>query len=323
MERTLLVPLDGSPAAEAALPHALAVARATGWTIGLVQVVPFPMYDGLSSPEVFPANLQIYWVETIKAAEVYLAETAARLTQLGVVVEHQVLEGDPATMLLSHVSHDETVAMVVMATHGWGGFRHLILGSVAEKMLPSLPVPQLLVHSQEPFDLAVGAPYRTILVPLDGSAHSEQALHLAEQMARKNAAELVLMYSIQTPNDVALARQGYRPDWDDEHLADMRSKAGEYLMEKAAPYAAHDIPVRALVRDGHPGDQIVVAAREVGADLIVMATHGRTGLRRLWLGSMATFVVRHSPIPVLLVRDEVTARATAELIAGQELALPL
>lgn len=302
-QRTVLVPLDGSPDAEAALLHAVRVAQASGWAITLVRVVQNPtIYAGQAGPYTLEIDPLPFWEEEVRVARSYLDRTAAALRERGLTVLEQVLDGDPATALLAWVGENPSIAMVVMSTHGYSGFRRLVLGSVAEKVLHTTPVPLLLVRSQRTSPHADVA-YQTLLVPLDGSASAEQALPIARQLAGSTGATVALLHVMPTPNDVILARQGYGGEWDAERLAAQQAKAEAYLQAAASAAFPTDIPVKTLVRDGHAGDQIVLAAEEIGADLVVMATHGQTGLRRFWLGSMATYTVRHSAIPVLLVRE--------------------
>ncbi|HEY1017162.1 MAG TPA: universal stress protein [Herpetosiphonaceae bacterium] len=319
MERILLVPLDGSIEAEAALPHAVRVARAAGWSIRLARVIAHPSaYLGLAGPYAMAIDPQPLWEQAQATARAYLEHTAAQVQAQGVTVSRLLLEGDPATALLGYVGEEPAVAMVAMATHGRSGVRHLLFGSVAEKILHATPVPLLLARSQTPEPLADCAPYRTVLVPLDGSVQAEHALLLAHMLARKAGGELLLMHALPSPADVALAA-GAGIEWDYDHLTQRYARAEAYLHAKAQPYAAAGTPARALVRDGQPGEQIVAAAAEAGAELIVMATHGYTGLRRLWLGSVAIHVVRHSAIPVLLVREEEErAPAQAAVVAAPE-----
>lgn len=304
MERMLLVPLDGSIEAEAALPHAVRVARAAGWGIRLARVVTHPsVYLGMAGPYALPIDPQPLWEQAQASARAYLEHTAAQVAAQGLTVSRLLLEGDPATALLGYVNEEPAIAMMAMATHGRSGVQKFLFGSVAEKILHATPVPLLLARSQAPEPLADSAPYGRILVPLDGSAQSEHALLLAHMLARKGEGELLLVHALPSPADVAMVA-GAGVEWDYEQMTQRYARAEAYLHAKAQPYAAAGTPARAMVRDGHAGEQIVAAAVEAGADLITMATHGYTGLRRLWLGSMAAYVVRHSPIPVLLVREE-------------------
>lgn len=308
-ERLLLVPLDGSAAAEAALPHAVRIAEASGGSIRLAQVVrPLAAYAQYPAPYGLALDPLPLWEQARSEAQSYLDSAAGRLAERGVAATTALLEGDPATALLRYVRETAQIAMIVMATHGRSGMRHLFFGSVAEKILHAAPVPLLLARAQPQVALTDISPYRALLVPLDGSAHAEQALPLAHRLARATAADLILLHAVPTPDDLTLANHGYSAGWDDKHLAKLNSRAEAYLQAKASLHAAGGAPVRTLVRVGHAGEQIVAAAREANADLIVMATHGLTGLRRLWLGSVATYVVRHSHQPVLLVRTEPAAQ---------------
>lgn len=287
-----------------ALPHALRMAQATGWSLCLVRVIPAPSYyHGLPGPYAAPMPARLLPGETRETAQSYLAHTAARLPSQELMVTCVVLEGDPAAALLAHVQEDATLAMVVMATHGRSGVQHLLFGSVAEKLLHVTPVPLLLVRRSDALAPAALTSYQTMLIPLDGSPHAEQALRLAQHLARPTTS-MVLMHAIPTPHDVTVARQGTGGTWDAIQRADAHASADAYLRTQALPTDQEGDIVRTMVREGHAGEQIVSAALEANADLIVMATHGRTGVQRLWLGSMATYVLRHSQLPVLLVRAD-------------------
>jgi nucleotide-binding universal stress UspA family protein len=134
---------------------------------------------------------------------------------------------------------------------------------------------------------------KTVLFPTDFSAAADQALHVALTLARDHGAKVVLL-SVPPPIPPV---EGYVPDQDVEQLS---REAAERLQVLADGISS--VPVETRVMVGAPGAAIVAAAKEYQADLIVMGTHGRTGLTRLLLGSVAEHVLRHAACPVLTVK---------------------
>ena len=145
-------------------------------------------------------------------------------------------------------------------------------------------------------------PVQRILVPTDFSDCSAAAADLAAQLARQLGAAVEVVTVVDTsPLLEAYGDVAYR----EERIADIRGQAGRKLDAFTEAHCAGIESVRSQVRDGNTLDEILEAARETGSELIVMGTHGRTGLAHLLIGSIAEKVVRHSPLPVLTVRGPV------------------
>jgi nucleotide-binding universal stress UspA family protein len=293
MTRRILVPLDGSPLAEAALPHAIAMARAGGDELLLLRAVtPTEASQSLFWKATVPAELRAEWEEaTLERADVELRDVAERLRAEGLRVTTEVAAADDAAAtVVARADQDTNIGLVVMATHGRGGVGRWVLGSVASKVLQAVATPLLLVrvHGARP---AAEVAYRTVLAPLDGSEFAEQALAEARLIAASGA-ELVLAAVTTDHEDAPLTESE-------------RVRAATYLDGIVARLRADRIAVRARVLAGSPAERILDAAEEEHADLIVMATHGRGGWRLLWLGSVASKVVEAAEAPVLLVRPRV------------------
>jgi nucleotide-binding universal stress UspA family protein len=307
MKRTILVPLDGSAQAEAVLPHAVAAARATNSKLTLLQVVASSsMLETTIWPVGVPAGSMIDSAEERRIAYAYLQTTASKLHDSGLEFATLVLEGDPATEIVQRARDYDEVSMIAMATHGRSGIGRWVFGSVAEKVLHGASVPLLLVRIQAgtPPDLAVPAPggYKTILVPLDGSRFAEQALAQTAELAVGSDARLLLVTVVPTVEDLIYASGGMVPYWlnvDQEATA----RAAQREMDIVA-HRLQDQGIRAhgLVARGWPAEEILCVAAKEHADLIVMATHGRTGIGNFWLGSVAMKVVQRATRPVLLIR---------------------
>ncbi len=155
--------------------------------------------------------------------------------------------------------------------------------------------------------------YETILVPLDGSALSERAIPHAREIARGTRSEILLMQAVNFPLPM-VPEAVLMPDA--EWLAEAKKEAALYLEGIAAPLREAGMRVRTLLDDRPPADAILhVAAREE-VDLIVMSTHGRGGLSRVLMGSVAESVFRATSRTVMLVKPErpaVAAHADGEL----------
>ena len=140
--------------------------------------------------------------------------------------------------------------------------------------------------------------YERILVPTDGSAGVERAIEQAAELAAVHGAELHSVYVLNTANFASLPME---TSW--EGVSDMLREDGEEALERVRTILeGYEVPVRTHLIEGSPAREIVDFATEEGCDLIVMGTHGRGGIDRLLLGSVAERVVRGSPIPVLTVR---------------------
>lgn len=289
MTRQILIPLDGSVTAEAVLPYATSLAHATSASLLLLRIVtPGEISQSLFWKTTIPAELRREWTEEVLTrANVYLLSVADRLRSMGLQVVFDVQPADDAAAaIVARAEHEPGIGLIAMTTHGYGGALRWAFGSVAGKVLHAAPTPLLVVRS----DGGARAPvtevtYRTLCVPLDGSPLAEQALAEAQLIASSTGAALVLISVVP-------------------RIGNGFDEARIYLEQIAEQLRVHQLQVRIRTAEGSPAGQIIAVAEEENADLIVMATHGRTGLQHLWLGSVASKVVHSAPLPVLLVRAQ-------------------
>jgi nucleotide-binding universal stress UspA family protein len=333
----LLVPLDGSGLAETALPHAIRLARATSNELTLLQVVPpFVLYDPMGVGVVpTPATWDAWEGEPAHAhAREHLRGLADALSKQGVSADTIVLRGDPAGTIVEYTKQHPEVRMIAMATHGRSGIRRWIMGSVAERVLHSSPVPLLLVRASEkdipvaegPVGTAASADspihlaslhkndwYRTIMVPLDGSRFAEQALEEAQVLAARFDATLLLV-SVAPPFDHMenTSETAAVPLWLDTAKEEQSANMVRYLSGVVERLRDKGLKVQPEVVAGNPAEEILHKSEAGRADLIVMASHGRSGLQRLWLGSVAMKVVHAAKVPVLLIQAGELAAVTAD-----------
>jgi nucleotide-binding universal stress UspA family protein len=298
MLRTLLVPLDGSALAERALPYAVRLARVGHGRLILMRAALGPPPRTLDGSE-----WESDQVDAVNEAEAYLSKVALDLAGQ-VPVECAVLYGRAAGQILQAVSEYNADA-VVMATHGRTGLPHLLYGSVTEEVLANSAAPVLALYAQPgQAPEAAFAPYNArLLVPQDGSANDAPALNAALEMLGEQG-EIVLVGVVPPAEHVEYDGDGHVLAYLDQQEEARRVEARDYLNGIVDDLRAHPgITVKVDVRVGDPASRIALAAIEEDVDLIVMATHGRTGIRRAVLGSVAGTVLRSTPTPVLLVHS--------------------
>jgi nucleotide-binding universal stress UspA family protein len=209
------------------------------------------------------------------------------------------LDGPVASALIGYC-HEIGADLLVLTTHGRSGLTQLWLGSVAEALLHSLSVPMLLLR---PTPTPVPpTPFRHILVPLDGSALAEQILPHALALASCDGAKLTLLRVVEGPSAADSGRSVlYRPH--ENSVAEQQDTAELYLERLATELLAGGHPPQtAVVAAEHPARAILTAAEECGADLLALATRGRSGFVRTILGSVADKVIRGGTLPVLTLR---------------------
>ena len=312
--KTIVVPLDGSAVAEQVLPYAQRLARILHARIHLLVVLTHEQKQHLIAKYAATAPTERGGYETDwdweqraqtelgHAAEAYLAGQAQLLREAGQDVTFEVTSGTPPDCIID-TAVNEPEALIAMATHGYGGLRRWSLGSVADKIVHAAGTPVLLVRATEPLPAKVWS-VRRILVPLDGSGLAEQALPLATEIARRARAELMLLQVVVPLAEYVPGLSPFnRPIPQSTEFSDMlREQAQQQLAATIDRFRTPEVAMTPIVAFGYPGEEIVDLASERQADLIVMATHGYSGLRRWALGSVADKVLHASSAPLLLVR---------------------
>ena len=302
--RRVLVPLDGSPLAEQALPVADALANAAGAGLHLATVTP-PVSAVPGSPAGTTAEHALH--EGMRA---YLEEQAASLGAPGSPATTCAVLDGPAARSLAAYARAHEVDLVVMTTHGWGGPKRLWLGSVADELLRRARSPVLLLR---PDRTRQAAGYHRVLVALDGSPGCEAVLESAMAVATLFPGGHYTLAQVVEPPPPAMARMvgtpaDASPAWVEHHRAevvDRLERLGRGLRGRG--FAAD---VRALVGPG-TAEQLLDLAREGGSDLLVIGTRAPHEVERLVLGSVADKIVRGAAQPVLVVPLEpATSAAT-------------
>jgi len=294
MYRHILVPLDGSLLAEQALPLAKMLAARFAATVTLFQaIVPIRehLHMGHEAAET-PEQIEL----RRSRAATYLEKARADMIAAGITTKAEVRVGAAATAILEF-AESAGVDMITMSTHGRTGLLQWAYGSVADKVLQGSHVPLLLVRvSDKP---AAPQPPKRILVPLDGSALAELALDPAQSLAAAFDSEVLLFRSWDIP---ATGLDEIPVSVLDAWQKSARSDAEEYLASVVHRLQEQGLRARAETQEGAPVESILEEATASAASLIVMSTHGRSGVTRWVLGTTADRVLRSSSVPVLLMR---------------------
>jgi nucleotide-binding universal stress UspA family protein len=311
MYRSLLVPLDGSPFSEQALPLALGVARRSGAGIMLLHVQA-PLASIYTENPLFVAdNLEEHLRSRQRAHDQgYLDGIAKRLVAgADVHVTTALFEGEVAAGIRAEVERTGA-GLVVMTTHGRGPVGRFWLGSVADELIRTLDVPLLLVRPGEEAAVSSKEPsFRRILVPLDGSELAEGILEPTVALGSLMGAEYTLVRVINPVLRLSYIPQGPTLDQMAKTLLDrvqtlqeeVRKQARDYLEGVARRLRQRGLAVATrVVVDDDPAVAIMQAAADF--DLIAIETHGRRGLKRLFLGSVANKVLRGTALPMLVHR---------------------
>ncbi|MCW5881391.1 MAG: universal stress protein [Anaerolineae bacterium] len=299
MYKTILVPLDGSATSEMALPIASALARSLAARLVLTEAV---RDGGRNGPGAAASDTR-----GVDEAAAYLTSLAARLTDEGLEVATATPYGSAAHGILDEID-TQGADLVVMTTHGRSGFSRLRHGSVAETVLTHSPVPVLLVRADEYMTQPTfERTSTTLLVPLDGSVFAEEAIPPAVALAQAIDATIVLGHVHEPPmvrHDDILTDKSHAKTKLERDQAEVEA----YMAQMSQHVRDLGLRARTVVRSGDVVQALLEECWTTGASIIVMATHGRTGLQRALYGSVALDILRHGTLPVLLVRPSDFAR---------------
>ena len=297
----VLVALDGSTLAEQAIPVARSLAGADG-AITFMHCVPDPEPLRGILGSMLATSDDVLRMER-ETATALMEETAARWKDvLGQEPSVFIAPGDPAEVVLS-AAHEVGATMIAIASHGRGMAGRLAFGSVADRVARSSDIPVLIVHpGEEPDETPKTFPITRIVVPLDGSEVSSEALPVATSLATSAGASMHLVQAVNPsamllPSPVGAAH--YPAQLYQEIAAELTSAASEQLTASGSELAESGVKVTHVVVEGPAVEAIESEVQ--GGDLIVMTSHGRSGFQRWLLGSVSEKLVRSGVAPVVLV----------------------
>jgi len=308
MNPVVMVPLDGAPAAEAALPLAIDLAKRRKGAVRLVGVhaPPAVLLDGETLiGSVIPDD-------SIRERETaYFADVQARVSATGVNVAADLLDGSVIASLAEY-ARDLKPEWIVMLSHARGSLARFFLGETATEFVRKSPSPVLLVHPNDAHDDFAKAPtINRVLVPLDGSELAEQMLAPAAALAKTLDVEVELIMALAAVPDMQAIAARHEPGlpgpWDPSSAP---KKAELYLEHRADKIRAGSIKVKCrVVPQGDAGHVIVAETKAHPGTVVALATHGRGGFSKMVSGSVADEVVRRTTSPVLVYHPATTKPA--------------
>ncbi|MGI8915180.1 MAG: universal stress protein [Chloroflexota bacterium] len=292
MDHPIVVPLDGSPLAEQALPYAATLAQTCRAPLLLVEaatVTPRPR-EAAEDARTRACD------EAAARLEGLRGDLAARDVRADVVVELA-----PSADVIRETAQARHAQLIVSTTHGWGGHSPWTLGSVAEQTLRHSRLSTLCLSPQA---LAAGDAnrlHRRLLVPTDGSPISERMFPVAQRLARQLGVPVTLLRVIDPVGFYSGATMlPYGSLLPPNLVEDAVAAEQTALAAEAARWRARGIDAEARVVSSSASEGIAKVAAECGAGWIAMASHGRGGVGGFVLGSTARRILQHVPLPVLI-----------------------
>ena len=322
MYSTILVPLDGSAFAERAVPIAVVLARRSAATLELVHVSPTPS-DAVSTL-ISHMNADDEAERTVRGRVTWLADRMANKERLPVAAVF--LNGAVARTIQAHAAN-RGADLLVMSTHGRGGFSRAWLGSVADELVRRATAPLLLIKPGTEAMPSTREPiFRRVLIPLDGSARAEEVLALAAALGVPGETEYTLL-KVVTPRasldpfpDLSLMLD---PGELERSVAEERELAREYLTRVADSFRQIGAAVAAHVMvDRQVASAILKFAGEHATDLIVLSTRVQSAFERAFVGSVADKVLRGAAMPLLMCGPQLSpspSQGEAAVSSGVEL----
>jgi nucleotide-binding universal stress UspA family protein len=293
MYHKMLVPLDGSRLSEIVFPYAKDLAGRLGLDIILLHVH--------SSKE--SETIPLYQAYIEHKAQLIKRQLRDWQKRIGVRLEGRKLEvrgelamGYPPEEIICYAEQNN-VDLILMATHGRSGVRRWVMGSVADKVLSVSSIPVWLIRAGTAESVTYDRwPQRTLLVPLDGSVLAEKVLPHVEVLAKQPGAP---------PVDVVLFRVAEPPTTSGHYfrnIPESREEIEQYLAKIESRLKNSNLRVQSKVSSGDPAEKIISYGRKNPFSIIVMSTHGHSGMSRWFYGSVATKVLEHASTPIFLVR---------------------
>lgn len=316
--KNILVPVDFSKMSGPAIETAQRLAKRFGAAVHLVHVHEYYYPVGFMAPGApVPMSMVTFREDT---AERIADQFGTLAKKHGIPTTNCYIQNDnPVFHGVCKVARQINADLIVIPTHGYTGVTHFFEGSHAERIVQHSPCPVLVARKREKKSSRVASngkasgSINTVLVPVDFSQSSFQALEYAIEFAERVAAKLIIFHAVHF--GYAFTADGYGM-YDPSTLMEAEHKGVERQMEKFVGLAKfRGVKFETVVKVGPPVSEICAFAEQRDVDLIITATHGRTGFKHLLMGSVAEQVVRHAHRPVLVVPSHPEVRA-ARLTSG-------
>lgn len=308
MYRKILVPLDGSQAAEAIIPHIANLAKHNEATVCFAQVIEPATRSGIVNLE--QEQEVTFKPQKVDNAKAYLNSWKEKFDQDGLSAEISLLRG-VATDAILYAIEQMDIDLLAITSKGRSGFKKAIYGSVSAALLNRAPCPILVANPGTEISLKTN---NRILVPIDGSKESEQILSHVQHIARLYEAKIILVRVVRSANykaaSVALDKE-IKEEIVPEHLLSQLGKhqelerikeAKNYLLNWRNQFREHGYEVEVNLLYGRPIDSIVAVAEEKNVDLIAMTSQAKAGLEQFLYGSVASGLLNRLARPMLIVQ---------------------
>jgi len=291
----VLFPTDFSEGSKRAFPQAAFLADWHDAELHILNVTGRHRHDYEETKKNFPIPLDTLTEWLRRPAKSVSGSNWTDLSDLP-IEQTQVESASPAERIVTY-AEDQDIDLLVMGTHGRRGVDHMLFGSVTEEVVRFSPCPTFTVRTDAEVEpsKAVGR----ILVPIDFSEASDAALEHGKEIAQTYGAEIDLLHVVEEP----FYPPAYGPDVASFPTQDVVERVEKQLADMAREEIGYE-HVMISARTGYPSSEILDYIDENEVDLVVMATHGRTGLDRVLLGSVAERVLRQSPTPVFIVKPD-------------------
>ena len=293
----ILFPTDFSKCAEQALAHAVFLAEKYGAEIHVLHVITiFEDQPSVVSNEIAETKEMVRKLEDI--AEKQLNKIVDSHSADDIKITTEVKRSLSAAPAILEYASENKIDLIVMGTHGRRGLGHLLLGSAAEEVIRLAPCPVFTIRElKEPKPVMQ---VNNILVPIDFSNYSEKALAYASEIAQSYNAQLQLLHIIEETMHPAFSVTGKSSIFDlIPGIKDDSKKRTEKMLNK---FVSDKVKSKVFIQGGRAANDIIKFAKENSTDLIVIATHGLTGLEHMLLGSVTEKVVRMAHCPVFTVK---------------------
>ena len=293
----ILFPTDFSKCAEQALAHAVFLAEKYGAEIHVLHVITiFEDQPSVVSNEIAETKEMVRKLEDI--AEKQLNKIVDSHSADDIKITTEVKRSLSAAPAILEYASENKIDLIVMGTHGRRGLGHLLLGSAAEEVVRLAPCPVFTIRElKEPKPVMQ---VNNILVPIDFSNYSEKALAYASEIAQSYNAQLQLLHIIEETMHPAFSVTGKSSIFDlVPGIKDDSKKRTEKMLNK---FVSDKVKSKVFIQGGRAANDIIKFAKENSTDLIVIATHGLTGLEHMLLGSVTEKVVRMAHCPVFTVK---------------------
>jgi nucleotide-binding universal stress UspA family protein len=282
MYRKLIVPLDGSIKAEGVLPFV----------------------DDLTAK--FNSEIILIGVSVVRTINVprllstYIESIADKIRSKGIQVQAHLLPGNPGEEIINF-SNNNRDGILIMASYGGSGSGHWLLGDLIGKITLRTVIPVLLIPEKRLSLDNLSSRFKRILVPLDTSLDGEVALPSAIELSKKASSKIFLLYVIPSIYKT-YGLPDYAVNFEKQLFETLRIEGEKYLKNVTDNLTKENLETVFHVTAGTPAERIFTYAEEHLIDLIAISTHGRTGIKRFVLGSVARQVIFSTDIPVLLIR---------------------